>query len=56
MTHIVVLGSRNMDLVTYTGKARAIATARAATVPSVQRPGASASMPCRPESEAQFAS
>ncbi|MGW2724596.1 hypothetical protein [Streptomyces sp. NPDC001492] len=69
MTHIVVLGSTNTNLVTYAEKA----PQREETVPvgndahgarvltpaavlSVQRPGAPASMPCRPEIEAQFAS
>jgi ribokinase len=88
MTHIVVLGSTNMDLVAYVDKApapevtavdstgagdtfvgalavalaeerpirEALKWAAAAAALSVQRPGASASMPYRSEIETEYAS
>ncbi len=51
MTHIAVLGSTNMDLVAYVSKA----PQRGESL-SVQRRGASASMPYRSEIEARYTS
>jgi len=69
MTHIAVLGSTTMDLVAYVAKApqrgetvtgrempEALAWASASAGLSVQRPGASFSMPYRSEIDTQAAS